>query len=123
MQQYLARKQKEQEDTDLANRIIEGIKQELNSVKDQILQKLDHLRKEELQGLVKGYLYNFELYRAGMPNELYWSQNLLMDANNIGGQLYFMLRRYMDESDLQSSNECFAMYAPLISTHIHICSA
>ncbi len=117
---YQERKANAEANDALANKIIDAIKQELDSVKNDILHKLDDLQKEELQGLLRGYLNNFALYNAGMPDEVAWLQRLIGDANNLSGRMYVIFKRYIDSKDYYNSRDLFAMYAPLITTYIYL---
>lgn len=117
---YLKRKEQEEASEALANKIIEAIKQELNSVKNDIIQKLNDLQKEELQGLVRGYLNNFELYKIGMPNEIDWLQALIRDANYLCGKIYVTFKRYLTLSDYYNSRDFMALYAPMITSYIYL---
>jgi len=117
---YQERKAQEDADAALANKIIDAIKQEINSVKIEILHKLDDLQKEELQGLLRGYLNNFELYKISMPNEIDWLQMLLADANNICGKMYVVFRRYLILKDYINSRDLLAMYTPVVTIYIYL---
>jgi hypothetical protein len=117
---YQERKSQEDADAALANKIIDAIKQEINSVKVEILHKLDDLQKEELQGLLRGYLNNFELYKIDMPNEVDWTQRLLADANYLCGKMYVVFRRYLNSKDYNNSRDLLAMYTPVVTTYIYL---
>lgn len=117
---YLERKAQEDADEALANEIIEAIKQQINSVKAEILQKLDDLQKEELQGLLRGYLNNFGLYKIGMPNEIDWIQRLIADANYLCGKMYVVFQRYLVTRDYNNSRDLLAMYIPVVTTYIYL---
>ncbi len=104
----------------LANNILDTIKAELNTVKNDIFHKLNDIQKEELQGLLKGLLDNLELYQIGMPNEEDWLKRLIEDANFLEERMYIAYSRYILSTDYYNSRDFFAMYAPIVTTYIYL---